>query len=303
MRTGGRTRIALMALALATGGARAQDAPAIELVPELSAYYTSLGLYVPLTGKPLPDNRGDNELEIYRELLLNSLRPQVLLLEASVYPMPLLGTWLRRKQAGLYEDAQLRGDLNWIESITAGELEPAALSLFLGSAMNLVRPGEPRRGTNKGHVGYLLSVGDRHIRHNVLVDDAWYELEWKLKGERASEDERLSWSFRLGTKRHSHDAVADTVYVGFKRGNLDWRAPFLAWLTNSAADLQVAFTAGGLALTRADLLIEKRYPLERWGVALAVEAGVLHENRRAYAGSLRDEDDDVIFVLRPNVEF
>jgi hypothetical protein len=301
----GRKRLAaagLMAL-LPLAAPAEEPAAAVELVPELTAYYTSLGLYVPLTGQAIPDNTGDDELEIYRTLLLNSLRPQLLLVEASVYPMPLLGTWLKRKEPGLYDDVQLRGDINLIESATAGFPEPAALSLFLGSAMNLVRPGEKRRGTNKGHVGYLLSVGDRHIRDNVLVDDDWYELEWKLKGEREFEGDRLSWSFRAGTKRHSHDDIADTVYVGLKRGNLDWRAPFLAWLTNSAADLWVAATVDGLALARAEFTVEKRYPIQAWGVAVALEAGVLHEHERAYGGSLRGDENDFLFVLRPNLEF
>jgi hypothetical protein len=274
-----------------------------ELVPELTAYYTSLGLYVPLTGEAIPDNRGDDELEIYRQLLVNSFRPQLLLLEASVYPMPLLGTWLRRNARGFYGDAQLGADLNWIESVTAGFSEPAALSVFLGSAMNLVRPGERHRGLNKGHVGYLASFGDRHIRDNVLIDDDWYELEWKLKGEREFADDRLSWSFRLGTQQHSHQEIADTAYVGLKRGNLDWRAPFLAWLTNSAVSFKVATTTDGFALARGELLLEKRYPVPGWGFALAVETGFLYESNRAYIGSLRDAEDNFIFVLRPNLEF
>lgn len=302
MRFGRIPRAIAGLLALAALAARASP-PAPEWVPELAAYYTALGLYVPLTGKPIPDNTGDDELEIYRELLLNSLRPQLLLLEASVYPLPLAGTWLRRKEPGLYDDAQLRGDFNWIESATGGFPEPAAVSLFLGSAMNLVRPGERRRGTNKGHVGYLLSAGDRHIRNNLLVDDDWYELEWKLKGEREFEGDRLSWSFRLGTKRHSNDEIADTVYVGLRRGNLDYRAPFLAWLTNSAATFQVEATTDGVALARSELLLEKRYPIERWGFALALEGGFVYQNDRAYTGSLRDDDDNFIFVLRPNLEF
>ncbi|MGH8629753.1 MAG: hypothetical protein ACREU7_03170, partial [Burkholderiales bacterium] len=270
----------LVAVIVALGAAG--KAEAVELVPELTAYYTSLGLYIPLTGRPIPESRGDDELEIYRELLLTSLRPQLLLLEASVYPMPILGTWVRRNEPGLYEDANLRGDLNWIESATAGLQEPAAVSVFLGSAMNLVRPGEKRKGTNKGHMGYLASVGDRHIVDNLLIDDNWYELEWKLKGEREFADDHLSWRFRLGTQQHSHPEIADTVYVGLRRGNLDYRAPFLAWLTNSSADFSVGATASGLSLARTELLLEKRYPLPQWGFALALEAGFIYESNRAY---------------------
>ncbi|MDF3822722.1 hypothetical protein P3G55_22680, partial [Leptospira sp. 96542] len=37
---------------------------------------------------------------------------------------------------------------------------------------------------HRGYMGYLLSCGAQHIHNNVLIDDNWCELEWKLKGER-----------------------------------------------------------------------------------------------------------------------
>lgn len=289
-------------LLLSSGGAQAADA-APEVVWELTPYYTSSGVYIPLTDRPIPDSRSDNELEIYRELLLQSFRPQVLLLEASVYPMPVLGTWLRRKESGLYRDADIGNDFNLIESLTAGFPEPAALSLFLGSAINLVKPGQPRKGTNKGHIGYLVSGGLRHIKDNVLIGDNWYEVEWKLRGERLFKNDRLSWSFRLGTKQHSHPEIADTAYLGLKRSNLDYNAPWLAWLDNTEGEFLIAMTTRGFALARSELLLKKRFPLRTLGFAMALQGGFIYENGRTYTGSLRDNDDDLIFVLRPNLEF
>jgi hypothetical protein len=278
-------------------------APRAEWVPELTPYYTSIGLYVPLTSAALPERRGENEIEIYRELLLNSLSPQVFLVEASVYPMPIAGTYARRHHRRIYDDADLGNDINWIESLTAGLQEPAALSVFLGSALNFVRPGEQRRGTNKGHIGYLLSYGDRHIRENVMISDDWYELEWKLKGERQFQNDHLSWSFRLGTKQHSHQEIADTVYVGLRRSNLDYRAPFLAWLTNSEVALMIGATTDSFALARTEVLVEKRFPVARWGLAFAVQLGAILESERMYVGSLHEDEDNFILVLRPNIEF
>ena len=293
-------------LALAAAGPAAADdaaAPSVEWVPELTPYYTSLGLYVPFD-KPIPDNSGEDEFEIYRQLLANSLKPQVLLLEASVYPMPVLGTWVRRRHPGAYDDAEISRDLNWIESVTAGFREPGALSLFVGSAMNLVREGEQRRGTNKAHVGYLVSGGTRHIRDNVLVDDDWYEFEWKLKGEREFADDKLAWSFRIGTQQHSNHDVTDQVYVGLKRSNSDWRLkPYLSWLTNTSASVKVGSRDDRPSLASAELLLQRSFPVPAWHLAIALEAGLLYEDSSAYSGRLRDDEDDVLFVLRPNVEF
>lgn len=303
-------RIARVAAGLALAGvlpAAAGDetpAPAVEVVPEVTPYYTSLGLYVPLGDKPIPDNSGEDEFEIYRQLLANSLEPQVLLLEASVYPMPVLGTWLRRHEPGFYEDGEISPDLNWIESVTAGFREPGAVSVFLGSAMNLVREGEQRRGTNKAHVGYLLSAGTRHIRDNVLVSDDWYEFEWKLKGEREFAEDRLAWSFRVGMQQHANADVTDQVYVGLKRSNSDWRLrPYLSWLTNTAASLKIGSTDDRPSLASAELLLQRSFPLPDWRIAIALETGLIYEDSGAYSGELRRDEDDVLFVLRPNIEF
>lgn len=292
-----------LALLLAPAPAWCGEPPAsrIEFVPELTAYYTDVDLYIPLTQKPIPETRGDNELEIYRDLFIGSLKPQVLLLEAAVYPMPIAGTWIRRNEPNWYAGADF-GSVNWIESVTAGQQEPCSVSAFLGSALNLVRPGEARRGTNKGQMGYLASYGDRHIHDNVLFRDPWYEFEWKLKGEKDFADDHLSWSFRLGTKQHSHPNITDTVYVGLRRGQIDYRAPFLAWLTNSSIDLSLAFGTGNLELVRSELLLSKRYPIQRWGFAIALETGVIYENSAAYTGALQDPDN-FVFVLRPNLAF
>src|SRR6185369_10127265 len=122
-------------------------------------------------------------------------------------------TWIKRNRPGWYAGADF-GSVNWIETVTAGQQEPCSVSAFLGSAMTFTRPGEERRGTNKGHMGYLASYGDRHIVRNTLVRDPWYEFEWKLKGEKNFADDHLSWSFRVGTKQHSNPFVTDTFYVG-----------------------------------------------------------------------------------------
>lgn len=292
-------------LLLPAGPAGAEDpkSGSVEWVPELTPYYTSLGLYLTLAD-PIAERDGQDELAIYQELFMNSLSPQLLLLEASAYPMPIAGTWVRRHDRKFYDDAEIdRLNVNWIESLTAGFQEPAALSVFVGSAMNFVRPGEKRLGTNKGMMGYLLSVGDRHIRENVMVPDDWYELEWKLKGDRQFSDDHLSWSFRIGTKQNSNPEIADTVYLGLKRANLDFRAPLLSFLTNSQIAVLVAATTDGLALARTELIGEKRYPMRWCNCAVAMQLGAIVEKNRQYLGSLYEEKDHVILVLRPNLEF
>ncbi|HUS24632.1 MAG TPA: hypothetical protein VM369_06770 [Candidatus Binatia bacterium] len=299
-------RLALLLTAgLAAGPAAAGDAvtgpaPGIEWTPELTAYYSNVELAVPLTARPVPQLHGADELQLYRALLLEALRPQVLLFEASVYPMPVLGAWVRRRHPSLYDEAR-SGGTNWIEAVTAGFPEPAAVSVFLGSSASLAPAAGAAGTSNRAHVGTLLSFGTEHIAHNRLLHEPWYELEWKLKGDRQTPGRRLSWSFRLGTRQHSDPDIADTVYLGLKRGHLDFAAPVLTWLDNSDAELTVAACARGLAA--AQVLAGKSYPLQRWHLALALQAGLVYESDRVYTGRLAEPRDNVIFVLRPNVGF
>lgn len=299
---------ALLAFALYGTAAAAADGNkpgTFEWVPELTPYQADLGFYLTL-GRPLVERDGDDELEIYRELLFNSAHPQVVVLQASAYPVPMAGVWMRRHNRDAYDDAELDSlNLNWIQSLTSGFLEPVALSVFLGSVINFARPGERRLSTNKGKMGYQVRGGDRHIRENEIVPDDWYEIEWKLEGDRLFSNDHLSWKFSLGTKQNSNPEIADTGYVRLRRSNLDYRAPLLSFLTNSELSLVVAWTTHDAALARAELIAEKRYPLKLLNCGLALQFGVIVEKNRQYSGSLveRGGAHPLIFVLRPNLEF
>jgi hypothetical protein len=304
-------RAALLLAALsACAVARAADEPAVETEPEgaevvweLDAYYTSAGLHLPLTDEPVPDGGQMSEREVYQRLFLDSFTPRLLLLEASVYPMPVLGTWIRKHEPGFYDDFAV-GDVKVVETATAGFQEPWALSAFIGSEMEFTRPGKQRRGTNKGYMGYLVSYGKKHIKENRLIDDDWWEFEWKLKGERDFDDEHLSWSFRVGTRAHRNEEIADLVYLGARRSDVNFAGKFLSFLENSNLDLKWEFTRHGTRFVRQDLVFGKNYPIKRWGMTLSLDMGVIYEKNEKYDGALRDSDaDTLILVLRPNFAF
>jgi hypothetical protein len=75
-----------------------------------------------------------------------------------------------------------------------------------------------------------------------LVDDNWYELEWKIKGKLDYADEKLSWSFRAGGKFHSNPNITDIVYISLFRSNLNMRLPLLEWMNNTNFNLKLHFT-------------------------------------------------------------
>lgn len=179
----------------------------VETLWELDPYYTNVGVSIPLTHKPIPTIRSTSESVIYRELIQGSLIPRYMLVEASVYPMPLLGTYLKGHHPNFYGQERFGrySNVNIIESATVGFQEPWALSVFFGNIAEVVRPGENRKGSNIGYAGYLVSAGSKHIKSNDIIDDHWLELEWKIKGKVDYPDEKLVVSqFESFDIKHVH---------------------------------------------------------------------------------------------------
>jgi hypothetical protein len=203
------------------------------------------------------------------------------MLEASVYPLPAAGAYFKKHQAGMYEDFNAgtlgSNQLNVLDAVTAGFQEPWALSVFTGSSMRFTDPGKAGVGRNRGYMGYLVSYGTKHIRNNLLIDDTWWEVEWKLKGERQ---------------------------LALRRSNLDYDSPWLSLLSNSGIKLLSEFDQRSGRYLRQELVLGRKFPLRRWHIALELEAGVIYEDPAKYRGALVDPSADTLnFVLRPHIIF
>lgn len=275
-----------------------------EFVHEVDPYYTDVGYNIPLTHKPIPTISSNNEAAILRELLKDSLVPQYMLIEASMYPMPLLGTHLKKHSPDFYKQGDISNNFNIIESLTAGFQEPWAISLFFGNVAKLKRPKEKRKGNNYGYTGYLLSAGTKHIKSNTLVDDEWFELEWKIKGKMEYYDEKLSWSFRFGGKfNHNHD-VNNVTYINLHRSNTNLRSKYLTWLENTNFDFRLHFLQQGGKLVRSELIAGKKMPLLDYKFIPTFSTGFIWTSPDEYSGVLKDATaNKLTFVIRPSVEF
>jgi len=284
---------------LAAAAAHGQERPKPEVVTELGAYYSSIGLYVPISDDPFPEGGRLEEADVYRQLFERSWRPNVVAFEASLYPMPILGVWLRKDYPSFYDNAP-----SVIQAATAGFQEPWAVSAFFGSQMKFTRPEETERSTNRGYLGYLVSAGTKHIKDNVLIADNWAEVEWKLKGERVFNQERLSWSLRAGGRYNSNRDIADTLHLGLRRSNLDFKSPFLSWLDNSRVDLLTELAVDGLALVRQEVIFGKKYPMQSYKLAWEFDFGLIYERASKYSGDLAPlAKTAVTIVFRPNIVF
>lgn len=285
--------------------AQAGEVSRTELVLELDPYYTSLGYNVPLTDKPIPSIVSDSEAVIYRDLIEGSLIPRYMVLEASVYPLAGMSTYIKSHSPKLYRQGEIgHSGINLFESATAGFQEPWAVSAFFGNVAKLKRPKESRPGNNYGYTGYLFSAGNKHIKNNTLVADDWFEFEWKIKGKIDYPDEKLSWSFRVGGRWNHNRDVNDVTYISLHRSNLNLRYSFLEWLENANYDLRAHFLQNGGQMVRLELIAGKKVPVAGWSYTPTLDIGFVWSSPNEYAGALRDNrGNTTTLVFRPSLEF
>lgn len=290
---------------LADENGKGSEEKRVSLEFELDAYYSNVGLYISLTEEPIPNIGEKDELEIYKDFLLSPGIPRFVVLEASVNPMPCLGVLIKRNDPELYEDAEISGSFNLIESVTAGFEEPYAFSVFLGDIVSFTKPGQSTLTANKGYVGYLLSAGNYHIKDNKTISDDWYELEWKIKGDRDNPKQSLHWSFRIGGKFHGNSEIADVIYLSLRRSRVDFRASAFSLFHNTGFEYTYAMDSRTLDSVQHTFFVSKKWPSKKLEAAFALDVGFIWESNRKYSGSLREQEDGGKFtvILRPNIEF
>jgi hypothetical protein len=271
---------------------------------EPDAYYTDVQLTIALTREPIPHLGERPEEEIYRRLLAEAFAPRFFLIEASINPLPYLGVYTKKNHPHFYRDAELSGSFNWVKALTAGFEEPWAASLFAGTVVDFDIPGS-RETAGRGYSGYLYSTGNYHIKDNALIKDDWWEIEWKLKGDRKSPVKKLNWSFRVGAKLHANPDITDIMYLSFRRSRVDYRSEHDSLFTNSGFEYTYDMNRRGLHAIRHYFTVDKKWPYPDRRMAFSLALGFVWESKDKYAGPLADgrTSDDFQVILRPNIEF
>jgi len=298
--------VAILLLAAPVPAARAEDAPPerIKIEFEPDAYYTSLGMYIALTKTPIPHVGEQSEKELYLTLLSRAYAPRFLVIEGSVNPLPYAGTYIRERHASFYDEAQTTGSFNWLQAVTAGFEEPYAVSVFLGNIVDFSIP-EEKTSKGIGYSGLLYSAGTYHIKNNVLIRDDWWEMEWKVKGDRKTQDQKLSWSFRFGTKLHDNPDITDIYYLSFRRSRLDYRPKATSIFNNSGFEYTVDMQRGTFTPVRHYFFVDKKWPFASRKMAFSLATGFIWESAKKYSGALaaNHTGSQTQIILRPNIEF
>ncbi|MBI3013276.1 MAG: hypothetical protein HYY63_06595 [Elusimicrobia bacterium] len=273
---------------------------------EVDAYYTSVGLYSSLTRKPIPQLGEKREWEIYKSLLKKFYLPRNVVLEASLNPLPYASTLIKKESRTFYDSANVSKNLNLIQAIAEGFEEPWALSLFLGDVIGFQSAKKAYAGKRHGYIGYLVSVGNMHIKDAELILDDWLEAEWKIKGDQILENRALRWSFRTGAKFHGNREIRDIFYVSFRRSRTDYKSSGNFLLDNSGFEYTFDFSQNNLDPARHYFTVEKKIPFQKSKIALDLVVGFAWTSHTKYSGSLASQDgrrDPFQILFRPNIEF
>ncbi len=274
---------------------------AIEIDYELDPYYSNIGVFIPLKNEAIPTVALKNERDIYLGLLKDALTPSFFVIEISVNPLPILGVYLKKHQASFYNDAQLSDNLNLIEVFTEGFEEPYALSFFLGNVIKFTLPDETElKSINKGFSGFLVSIGDQHIRSNTLYDDHWMEVEWKLKGDRRIGDIYHSFSFRAGIKNHDHKNIENSYYFGIRREFFNSKVKKYGFFENIGIDFRMDFSQKTNNRIQSELFIDKRWPTPNAEISIGFGFKKVKDK---YLNELSDLNQDFQLILRPGISF
>jgi hypothetical protein len=285
--------------------APAEEFRRFKLVFEPDAYYTDLDLIISLTKAPIPHLGEMTESEIYGALLSRAaVIPQFLVVEASINPMPYLGTYVRKHNPDFYDNEQVSGSFNWVKALTAGFEEPWAFSILAGNVANFRDPGS-KDTKGLGYSGYLFSAGNYHIKDNVLIKDDWREFEWKIKGDRKSPVKKLSWSFRVGAKLHGNPDITDIIYLSVRRSRVDYQPEEPSLFNNSGFEYTFDMDRRNLNGVRHFFLVDKKWPFGTSQTAFSLAFGFVWESAKKYTGELAAgrEKNDFQVILRPNIEF
>jgi hypothetical protein len=307
-----RVRVFPLVLLFALSSARAgnlflDEGQRLSLNWGFDPYYTFAGLTMSLLQPIVGENVLDAGAEpnIYWTLLRGFYLPRTMNLEVSVNPLPVTGVLLKTHARSFYDSAEITDGLNVIQSMTDGFPEPWAVSLFLGTNVFLVNfDNDETEGIGFG--GFLFSYGNLHIVNNKLVDDHWLEVEAKLKGVSLSEQNKLSFSIRAGTRLHAHEEAADTLYLSLQRSHTN-RA-YTGWSLVQNVDIETRFDVRiqDFKPTRLILLAGKRFPLGDDGDYIFTMAlGALAVFKSAYSGALEADAhvQPLTFLIRPMLSF
>ncbi|MEA3227887.1 MAG: hypothetical protein U9P38_02320 [Campylobacterota bacterium] len=277
----------------------------VEFDYEGDIYYSNISAFVDLdTANDVADYSLVDEMDIYSDLMLQTFDPNIFLIEFAVHPMPLWGLHIRNKHQEKYDEYNNKAS-NIIKSVTAGFDEPYSISFFFGRMAIFKNENSNNLGKNRAYIGYLVTIGDSSIKDNLLYNNRWVNVEFKLKGTREQEKRELDWSFRVGYRANENRDFENSIYFGARRSSVNFGKSIYSPIYNSAFESMIEFSAKTFDLTKIELMIEKKFPVGGTSkIVFGLGIGYILNSNQKYHGTLKDDGiENHQFLFRPNLKF
>ena len=216
------------------------------------------------------------------------------------------GVTVKKNYLSLYDRTQVSPSLNIINALCAGFQEPAAVSFFVGNLVSFKPKNIKTELKGKAYMGYLLSMGNYHIRDSELIADDWVELEWKIKGDRFSKNKKMKWSCRMGTKQHSDPDIRDVIYFSIKRDRIDFETNLKTKpiFRNTGIEYILDLNSTNGNILSNFLLVGKSFPANSKKYTFQIHFGFVLEEKGKYTGLLkRNIEKQFSVMIRPNIVF
>jgi hypothetical protein len=170
-----------------------------------------------------------SELQLYLTLLKRSLDPKYILVQVTGNPMINFSSWFERKHSIHYEKFKIAENFNVLEVLSAGYQEPYSMSLFLGDLMPFwEKTKEGRKQAGSAVSGFVATFSNRSIVRNILVENNWIDLQWKIKVVKATRQTSISSVFSggmifYGSPLFSNALVLDLCRERYSRSKWNFR--------------------------------------------------------------------------------
>lgn len=253
------------------------------LVPDFYQSYTSL--YYTFISEQKLYIWQEREYRLYRDLLLQSLKPKTVLIELTLYPATYLASYVGQQWPDFFDRLTLTDNFNLLETLGGGIQEPWSVSLFLGQLAPFLTLDENEELViaATGISGLVVTFGNCQVFDNILVPSQWGRLEWKLKGEGLPGSDEYSWDIKVGYRWYGLSAIDNTLTLFLSRTKItrqvsDWH---LAENSLTELEVQVPFKSSWEDFSRITLTYGKFLPLRKWMVG--VKTGIGYEYRKTYS--------------------
>ncbi|MDD5686908.1 MAG: hypothetical protein PHE88_03630 [Elusimicrobia bacterium] len=273
-----------------------------EIEIELDPYSSCIDYYLPLMGTPIQYFDDENEISVYKKLVPSPL-PRFLMFELSIYPVPSLGTLVKKQFPQFYDSLDVADSFNIIKSVSAGFEEPYAVSIFLGNVVSFRFEGK-KDVEGKGYSGLFVSGGNYYIKDNELIEDNWIASEIKVKGYKIKPEGDMDWSFRIGSKFNDNQYIKDVFYFSLQRDRTDYISNS-SLFKNSIFEYTLYFDTKSSNLISQLFVVGKKFPLKNRKMVFSISTGFFWEKSDKYTGPLKRTDisDNLQILFRPNIEF